>query len=310
MYTLSELSNEGHVYAEKQQHIAKAETLLEASAESVIMTMDDMIQKEELIIEKQIIRSDGEGKSIIAVYLPPFYYAEVGVANKLKKLNSSPAADKLYKSLTAARKKSGNEALSVDIEAIQKKTGMEYDDIQADAIRQAAMAKVMVLTGGPGTGKTTTTHGIISAYKAYGLKILLAAPTGRAAKRMTEATGMESKTIHRLLETKPGRGSALMRTQVTRNPPAQSAGPSLRRIPEGYQRNEDNPLEGDVLIVDECSMIDIILMNSLLKAIPPTMRLIMVGDINQLPSVGAGNVLGVECDSHEAEYAFEGASAE
>ena len=263
MYTLSELSNEGHVYAEKQQLIAKAENLLEASVESVIMTMDDMIQKEELIIEKQIIRSDDEGNSIIAVYLPPFYYAEVGVANKLKKLNSSPAADKLYKSLAAARKKSGNDALSVDIDAIQKKTGMKYDDIQADAIRQAAMVKVMVLTGGPGTGKTTTTHGIISAYKAYGLKILLAAPTGRAAKRMTEATGMEAKTIHRLLETKP---------------------------PEGYQRNEENPLEGDVLIVDECSMIDIILMNSLLKAIPPTMRLIMVGDIDQLPSVGAGNV--------------------
>ncbi|XME04027.1 ATP-dependent RecD-like DNA helicase [Lachnospiraceae bacterium C1.1] len=264
MYTLSELSNEGHVYAEKPQLIAKAEQLLEASAESVIMTMDDMIQKEELIIEKDISRTDDDGNRILAVYLPPFYYAEVGVANKLKKLNSSPAGDKLYKRLLEARKKSGNDSLSVDIEAIQKKTGMNYDDIQADAIRQAAMAKVMVLTGGPGTGKTTTTHGIISAYKAYGLKILLAAPTGRAAKRMTEATGMEAKTIHRLLETKP---------------------------PEGYQRNEDNPLEGDVLIVDECSMIDIILMNSLLKAIPPTMRLIMVGDIDQLPSVGAGNVL-------------------
>ena len=264
MYTLSELSNEGHVYAEKPQLIAKAERLLEASAESVIMTMDDMIQKEELIIEKDISRTGDDGNRILAVYLPPFYYAEVGVANKLKKLNSSPAVDKLYKRLLEARQKSGNDSLSVDIEAIQKKTGMNYDDIQADAIRQAAMAKVMVLTGGPGTGKTTTTHGIISAYKAYGLKILLAAPTGRAAKRMTEATGMEAKTIHRLLETKP---------------------------PEGYQRNEDNPLEGDVLIVDECSMIDIILMNSLLKAIPPTMRLIMVGDIDQLPSVGAGNVL-------------------
>ena len=98
-----------------------------------------------------------------------------------------------------ARRNTGNDELSVDIDAIQKKTGMEYDEIQADAIRQAATAKVMVLTGGPGTGKTTTTHGIISAYKAYGLRILLAAPTGRAAKRMTEATGLEAKTIHRLL---------------------------------------------------------------------------------------------------------------
>lgn len=270
MYTLSELSNDGHVFAEKQQLIDKASELLEASPETVIMTMDDMLKKEELILEKNIIRTDEDGNSITAMYLPPFFYAEVGVAGKLKKLASSPAGDKLYTRLMEARKNSGNDELSVDIEAIQQKTHMEYDEVQADAIRTAAAAKVMVLTGGPGTGKTTTTHGIISAYKAYGLKILLAAPTGRAAKRMTEATGLEAKTIHRLLECKP---------------------------PEGYQKNEENPLEGDVLIVDECSMIDIVLMNSLLKAIPPTMRLIMVGDIDQLPSVGAGNVLRDIIDS-------------
>ena len=270
MYTLSELSNEGHVYAEKQQLIDTASELLEASSETVVMTMDDMISKGELILEKNIIKTDEEGNTIEAVYLPPFYFAEVGVASKLKKLAASPAGDKLYTKLMEARKTSGNEELSVNIEAIQAKTGMEYDEIQADAIRRAATAKVMVLTGGPGTGKTTTTHGIISAYKAYGLKILLAAPTGRAAKRMTEATGLEAKTIHRLLECKP---------------------------PEGYQKDEENPLQGDVLIVDECSMIDIILMNSLLKAIPPTMRLIMVGDIDQLPSVGAGNVLRDIIDS-------------
>ncbi len=270
MYTLSELSNEGHVYAEKQQLIDKASELLEASPETVVMTVDDMLRKEELIPEKGIVRTDEEGNRITAIYLPPFFYAEVGVAGKLRKLASSPAGDKLYTRLMEARKSSGNEALSVDIEAIQSKTQMEYDEIQADAIRQAATAKVMVLTGGPGTGKTTTTHGIISVYMAYGLRILLAAPTGRAAKRMTEATGLEAKTIHRLLECKP---------------------------PEGYQKNEENPLEGDVLIVDECSMIDIVLMNSLLKAIPPTMRLIMVGDIDQLPSVGAGNVLRDIIDS-------------
>ena len=270
MYTLSELSNDGHVFAEKQQLIDKASELLEASPETVVMTMDEMLRKEELILEKNIVRTDEEGNKITAIYLPPFFYAEVGVAGKLKKLASSPAGDKLYTRLMEARKSSGNESLSVDIEAIQRKTHMEYDDIQAAAIRTAATAKVMVLTGGPGTGKTTTTHGIISAYKAYGLKILLAAPTGRAAKRMTEATGLEAKTIHRLLECKP---------------------------PEGYQKNEENPLEGDVLIVDECSMIDIVLMNSLLKAIPPAMRLIMVGDIDQLPSVGAGNVLRDIIDS-------------
>ena len=270
MYTLSELSNDGHVYAEKQQLIEKGAELLEASAETITMTMDEMFKKNELIMEKEIERLDDQGNRIEPVYLPPFFFSEVGVASKLKKLATSPAEDKLYTKLMDARRLTGNENLSVDISAIEKYTGLQYDEVQADAIRKAATAKVLVLTGGPGTGKTTTTHGIISAYKAYSLKILLAAPTGRAAKRMTEATGMEAKTIHRLLECKP---------------------------PEGYQRNEDKPLEGDVLIVDECSMIDIILMNSLLKAIPPTMRLIMVGDIDQLPSVGPGNVLRDIIDS-------------
>ncbi len=264
MYTLSELSDEGHVYAKKYQLADAASQLLEASTETVIMTMDDMLKHDDLIEEKKLLKMDSDGNVISAIYLPPFYFAEIGVAGKLKKLIKSPAGDNLYTKLMEARNKTGNMSLSVDIHAIQKITGMEYDGIQADAIRKAASAKVMVLTGGPGTGKTTTTHGIISAFQAYGLKIILAAPTGRAAKRMTEATGIEAKTIHRLLECKP---------------------------PEGYKKNEENPLEGDVLIVDECSMIDIILMNSLLKAIPPSMRLIMVGDIDQLPSVGAGNVL-------------------
>lgn len=270
MFTLSELSDEGHVYAEKQQLIEKAAELLEASPETVIMTMDDMLRMEELILEKKIVRLGENGNPVKAIYLPPFYYAEVGVAGKLKTLAASPAGDRLYAKLTEARKNSGSETLSVDIAAIEAKTGMEYDEIQADAIRQAAAAKVMVLTGGPGTGKTTTTQGIIAAYRAYGLRILLAAPTGRAAKRMTEATGLEAKTIHRLLECKP---------------------------PEGYQKNDENPLEGDVLIIDECSMIDMILMNSLLKAIPPAMRLILIGDTDQLPSVGAGNVLRDIIDS-------------
>ncbi len=270
MYTLSELSGDGHVYAEKQQLIDKASELLEASEETIVMTMDEMLRQEELIRERKIKVTDEEGNPVTAIYLPPFYYAETGVAGKLKKLASAPAKDKLCQKLLEAREKTGNPGLSVDVKAVQEKTGMIYDEIQADAIRKAATAKVMVMTGGPGTGKTTTTHGIIAAYRAYGLKILLAAPTGRAAKRMTEATGLEAKTVHRLLECKP---------------------------PEGYQRNEENPLEGDVLIVDECSMIDIILMNSLLKAIPPAMRLVMVGDIDQLPSVGAGNVLRDMIDS-------------
>ncbi len=280
MYTLSELANDGHVYAERNQLIKKAADLLEAEESCIIMTMDQMLHDEELIREKVMVAQFQEGDDIPedaaaeiekeCIYLPPFYFAEVGVANKLKRLAEEPAADRLWVSLMKARKDSGNENLSVDVTKIQKTVNMEYDEIQAEAIRRAATAKVLVLTGGPGTGKTTTTQGIIAAYRAFGLKILLAAPTGRAAKRMTEATGLEAKTIHRLLEYKP---------------------------PEGYQKNEETSLEGDVLIVDECSMIDIVLMNALMKAIPPHMRLILVGDIDQLPSVEAGNVLRDVIDS-------------
>lgn len=280
MYTLSELADEGHVYAERDQLIKKASALLEAEDTSIIMTMDQMLKDEELIREKIMVPQFAPDEVIPEVaakeiekeciYLPPFYFAEVGVANKLKKLAIEPAADRLWVSLMKARQDTGNPELSVDVEKIQNTVNMKYDEVQVEAIRRAATAKVLVLTGGPGTGKTTTTQGIIAAYRAFGLNILLAAPTGRAAKRMTEATGLEAKTIHRLLEFKP---------------------------PEGYQKNEETPLEGDVLIVDECSMIDIVLMNALMKAIPPHMRLILVGDIDQLPSVGAGNVLRDVIDS-------------
>lgn len=280
MYTLSELADEGHVYAERDQLIKKASALLEAEDTSIIMTMDQMLKDEELIRERIMVPQFAPDEVIPEVaakeiekeciYLPPFYFAEVGVANKLKKLSAEPAADRLWVSLMKARQDTGNPELSVDVEKIQNTVNMKYDEVQVEAIRRAATAKVLVLTGGPGTGKTTTTQGIIAAYRAFGLNILLAAPTGRAAKRMTEATGLEAKTIHRLLEFKP---------------------------PEGYEKNEETPLEGDVLIVDECSMIDIVLMNALMKAIPPHMRLILVGDIDQLPSVGAGNVLRDVIDS-------------
>ena len=264
MYTLSSLADEGHVYAYKGQLIKRATELLEAEESSIVMTLDQMLADKDVISEPV---SEEKGD---AIYLPPFYYAEVGVAVKIRKLLQNPAQDRLWTSLMEARKRTGNRDLSIDVKKIEAKIGMEYDEIQADAIRQAAVSKVMILTGGPGTGKTTTTKGIISAYQSFGLKILLAAPTGRAAKRMTETTGLEAKTIHRLLECKP---------------------------PEGYQKNEENLLEGDVLIVDECSMIDLVLMNSLLKAIPAGMRLVLVGDIDQLPSVGAGNVLRDLIDS-------------
>ena len=244
LYTLNALADEGHVYAEQEQLLRKAEELLEVKRESISAALEAMLGTEDL-------KQDGE-----AIYLPPFYYAEIGVAAKLKRLAAD--TDALPSEARA------------DFERLAKKTGLQYDEIQKDAILKATVSKVMVLTGGPGTGKTTTTLGMIAVLRSRGKRILLAAPTGRAAKRMTETTGMEARTIHRLLEFKP---------------------------PEGYQRNEENRLEGDVLIVDECSLIDVILMNALLKAIPPRMQLILVGDVDQLPSVGAGNVLRDIIDS-------------
>lgn len=246
LYTLNKLASEGHVYAEREQIITKSTELLGIEQETVTDALEKILKTNDLILDEN------------AIYLPPFYMAETGVARRLKLLNSSPARI--------------NTNLKINIPKLEEKIGIKYDDIQAQAIRQAMTAKVMVLTGGPGTGKTTTTLGIIRVLKILGMKILLAAPTGRAAKRMNETTNMEAKTIHRLLEFK---------------------------AQEGYQRNENNMLEGDVLIVDESSMIDIILMNSLMKAIPPHMKLILIGDIDQLPSVGAGNVLRDIIDSEQ-----------
>ena len=243
-YTLSQLSDEGHVYAEQEQLLKSAMELLEADQDPMVQAMKEMVETEQLIMDGDVI------------YLPPFYYAEIGTANNLKGL------------MNCMGKKAA--PIQPNMEAITLQTGIEYDEVQVAAIRQAVNSKVMVLTGGPGTGKTTTTQGIIAALKPMGYSILLAAPTGRAAKRMSEATGMEAKTIHRLLEYNPA---------------------------DGYKRNDENPLEGDVLIVDECSMIDILLMNNLVKALPETMHLILVGDIDQLPSVGAGNVLRDIIDS-------------
>lgn len=242
LYTLNKLSENGHCYAVREQLIKAAVQLLEVEEAELEITLDEMLRTEDVIREEE------------AIYLPPFFFSETGCAKRLLKL------------LAAERRVQ----MDVDtvMETVMGRAGqgqhITYDEVQLEAIRAAVSSKIMVLTGGPGTGKTTTTMGIIAAYRAAGCRIVLAAPTGRAAKRMSEATGMEAKTIHRLLEYKP---------------------------PEGYQRKEENPLEGDVLILDECSMIDIMLMYNLLKAMPEQMTLIMVGDTDQLPSVGAGNVL-------------------
>lgn len=239
-YTLSHLSEEGHCYATSEQLVEKCVEILEIEEPKIVMSVDYLCKEKELIREEDGI-----------IYLPPFYYSEVGVSKRLRHIMISGTEKKVM---------NGDNI----IDELEKQGDIIYDDIQKEAIRMAQSSKVMVLTGGPGTGKTTTINGIINLFKKSGMNVLLAAPTGRAAKRMSETTGMESKTIHRLLECKP---------------------------PEGYKKNEENLLEGDVLIIDEASMIDIILMYNLLKAIPDHMIIVIVGDIDQLPSVGAGNVL-------------------
>ena len=239
-YTLSQLSEEGHCFATTEQLVTKCVEILEIEEPQIVMCMNHLVE------EKEIIKEEPD-----SIYLPPFYFSENGVARRLRQILNAKTQRPVRKS---------DEVITI----LEKTEHIVYDEIQKAAIRQAESSKVMVLTGGPGTGKTTTTHGIIQLFKYSGMEILLAAPTGRAAKRMSEATGMEAKTIHRLLECKP---------------------------PEGYKKNEDNPLEGDVLIIDEASMIDIVLMYNLLKAVPDHMILIIVGDTDQLPSVGAGNVL-------------------
>ena len=249
LYSLNQLANDGHCYATSDMLVEKATELLQAEDSLVVITLDHMKKEKDVIVESiPSVEEKGEEQNVI--YLPPFFFSELGVARRIARLLAAPSGIKVQMEHLEER--------------MARSSGLHYDRIQIEAIKAAVSHKVFILTGGPGTGKTTTTQGIITAFQESGAQILLAAPTGRAAKRLSEATGMEAKTIHRLLEAKP---------------------------PEGYKHNEENPLSGDVLIVDECSMIDIILMYNLLKAMPDSMTLVMVGDADQLPSVGAGNVL-------------------
>lgn len=238
-YVLSKFSENGDCFAYYEKLLEVSQEILEIQLENIKRVLEDSILKQELF-------RDGE-----AIYLPPFYFAEVGVAKKIKNI------------LRASKNKKIDRCEKI-INEFQTEKNFLFEKIQKEALIISAKSKIMVLTGGPGTGKTTTTQGIISIFQKNGLDVLLAAPTGRAAKRITETTGLEAKTIHRLLEYKP---------------------------PEGYKKNEENKLEGDVLILDESSMIDLLLMYNLLKAVPDHMILIIVGDSDQLPSVGPGSIL-------------------
>lgn len=234
VYTLSRMASDGHVFAFEDRLKEDACTLLEIEDDNYDTGLRFAMEDDKIVIEDD------------RVYLTFLYDAEKMVAEKLKELNNPVGHFSEF---------------GTKLEDI---TSMNYNNNQKQAIYTAMEKQVMVLTGGPGTGKTTTVLGIINLAEYYGMKVLLAAPTGRAAKRMKESTNREAKTIHRLLEYSAG---------------------------GGYQRNEENPLKGNLLIADECSMIDIVLMNNLLKAVPPDMQVVFVGDADQLPAVGAGNVL-------------------
>jgi len=236
----------GHVCLPKNKLLSLSAMLLECSSEEAESGLDTLVNEESAVIS--------EINGVEYVYLPELYAAESYCAQRLK-----------FMSYFLPEKSAdfGNE-----ISAIEDKLGITYDEIQRKAISQAVSGNMLILTGGPGTGKTTTLNGIIELLEERGNRVALAAPTGRAAKRMTEVTGREAKTIHRLLEVEPD-------------------SPALT-----FKRNEKNPLNFDTVIIDEMSMVDILIFDSLLKALKMGARLIMVGDTDQLPSVSAGNVLG------------------
>ena len=253
-YTILQSVGEGHVYLEQEVLLRRAGELLRVEIQDIEKYLMD------LAIEKKIVMKNEEGG--MRVYSSHYYYMEMNVARMLHDLSIENHVEE-----TEVKQR---------LLAIEASAGLCLDEMQRTAVLKAVRHGIMVLTGGPGTGKTTTINAMIRFFESEGADILLAAPTGRAAKRMTEATGYEAQTVHRLLE-------------VSGNPEDDSM--------NGFQRNEENPLETDVIIIDEVSMLDLPLMSALLKAVIPGTRLILVGDCNQLPSVGPGSVLKDIIDS-------------
>ncbi len=254
LYILLQASGEGHVYLPKEVLLGRAKELLGVEQEYMEKHLTDLSIDRKIVI-REICR---EGKPAeLAVYASSYYQIELHVAQMLHTLNLQDTVQE--------------DILDEKIQRIQRAARIELDEKQQEAVREAVKNGLLVVTGGPGTGKTTTINAIIRYFEMEELDICLAAPTGRAAKRMTEATEYEAKTIHRLLEL--------------------SGGPEQAQESIRFERNAQNPLEADVIIIDEMSMVDIFLMHALLSAIVSGTRLILVGDVNQLPSVGPGSVL-------------------
>ncbi len=249
-YTLMQAASGGHTFLPKDELIERASNLLELDKTPIEMVLPNLAMDKKIIMKQE--------KENVSCYISQMYYEELSCAKLLHDLNLH--LDKTDKNKILAK-----------IAELEKTQQIELDELQKEAILEAVKNGVFVLTGGPGTGKTTTINTIIRYFEKEGCDIMLAAPTGRAAKRMTEATGFEAKTIHRLLEI---------------NGAFAEDGKKAR-----FEKNEENPLEADVFIIDEMSMVDIHLFYALLKAVPVGARLILVGDMNQLPSVGPGQVL-------------------
>ena len=252
VYTLHQLSEDGHVYFPYEPLVERCREILGVGREPIVLAIGSLNANKQIIIEDINEGIENIKQNNKAVYLTRLHQCETGISNRLKALLSTPKSTRKVDSARA-------------IQWVRQQLSFQPAENQQAAIRCALENKVMVITGGPGTGKTTIVKAILKIFSQMKINIMLAAPTGRAAKRMSEMTDHDAKTIHRLLEY------------------------SIHK--QGFQRNEKNPLDCDLLIIDEASMIDTILMYHLLKAIPATATCIFVGDVNQLPSVGAGNVL-------------------
>ena len=265
MYTLVQAAGNGHIYLPYEELVSQLEVLLDTHVDDIDRQLVDLSIDKKIVVKEL---SDDNTEDIAKdtsrriIYGASYYYMEMAVAYALKALDVSVKIDE--------------KSVLDRIHRIEKNEDIELDDMQRNAVLQAVSSGLLVVTGGPGTGKTTTINTIIRYFEGEGMEIRLGAPTGRAAKRMTEATGCEAQTIHRMLEL--------------------SGAPEDGKT-ASFMRNEDNPIDADVIIIDEMSMVDIFLMNSLLKAITAGTRLILVGDVNQLPSVGPGNVLRDIIDS-------------
>ena len=254
IYALQQASAEGHTYLPMEQLTQRTSSLLEIAPEHIEKHYMNLAMDRKIVMQQK--------DEVTQIYASTFYYMEANVATMLKQLDVNYDVPDIE--------------IEATIRKIEKQTKMDLDEHQVEAVKEAVRNGLLIITGGPGTGKTTTINSIIKYFEMEGLDIFLAAPTGRAAKRMSETTGFEARTIHRMLELNGG---------------ADGSGSA------GFERNDKNPLETDVIIIDEMSMVDISLMYSLLKAVVAGTRVILVGDVNQLPSVGPGSVLKDIIDS-------------